>query len=191
MGDKKQMKNIVNAWNRVSLIAKIAIGIVIGAGLGILVPQATGIGLIGTMFVRALKAIAPILVFVLVISSIANAGKGNGKQFRMITFMYILSTMLAAVVAVSASFLFPVTMTLDIESYQSEVVPSGIVEVLQNILMNITAYSFNIAAIIFLNNIRIQQGFLTILSNFLFSDFLLLSFPFFRISSLSFSTFLF
>lgn len=98
------MKNIVNAWNRVSLIAKIAIGIVIGAGLGILVPQATGIGLIGTMFVRALKAIAPILVFVLVISSIANAGKGNGKQFRMITFMYILSTMLAAVVAVSASF---------------------------------------------------------------------------------------
>ena len=47
------MKNIVNAWNRVSLIAKIAIGIVIGAGLGILVPQATGIGLIGTMFVRA------------------------------------------------------------------------------------------------------------------------------------------
>ena len=59
------MKNIVNAWNRVSLIAKIAIGIVIGAGLGILVPQATGIGLIGTMFVRALKAIAPILVFVL------------------------------------------------------------------------------------------------------------------------------
>ena len=78
------------------------------------------------------------LVFVLVISSIANAGKGNGKQFRMITFMYILSTMLAAVVAVSASFLFPVTMTLDIESYQSEVVPSGIVEVLQNILMNIT-----------------------------------------------------
>lgn len=132
------MKNIVNAWNRVSLIAKIAIGIVIGAGLGILVPQATGIGLIGTMFVRALKAIAPILVFVLVISSIANAGKGNGKQFRMITFMYILSTMLAAVVAVSASFLFPVTMTLDIESYQSEVVPSGIVEVLQNILMNIT-----------------------------------------------------
>ena len=82
------MKNIVNAWNRVSLIAKIAIGIVIGAGLGILVPQATGIGLIGTMFVRALKAIAPILVFVLVISSIANAGKGNGKQFRMITFIY-------------------------------------------------------------------------------------------------------
>lgn len=132
------MKNIVNAWNRVSLIAKIAIGIVIGAGLGILVPQATGIGLIGTMFVRALKSIAPILVFVLVISSIANAGKGNGRQFRMITFMYILSTMLAAVVAVSASFLFPVTITLDIESYQSEVVPSGIVEVLQNILMNIT-----------------------------------------------------
>ena len=114
------------------------IGIVIGAILGLLVPGATGIGLIGTMFVRALKAIAPILVFVLVISSIANAGKGNGEQFRMVTIMYILSTLLAAVVAVSASFLFPVTMTLDLESYQADVVPSGIMEVLQNLLLNIT-----------------------------------------------------
>lgn len=132
------MKQIVNMWNKVSLIAKIIVGIVIGAVLGLLVPGATGIGLIGTMFVRALKAIAPILVFVLVISSIANAGKGNGEQFRMVTIMYILSTLLATVVAVSASFLFPVTMTLDLESYQADVVPSGIMEVLQNLLLNIT-----------------------------------------------------
>lgn len=132
------MKQIVNMWNKVSLIAKIIVGIVIGAVLGLLVPGATGIGLIGTMFVRALKAIAPILVFVLVISSIANAGKENGEQFRMVTIMYILSTLLAAVVAVSASFLFPVTMTLDLESYQADVVPSGIMEVLQNLLLNIT-----------------------------------------------------
>lgn len=132
------MKQIVNMWNKVSLIAKIIVGIVIGAVLGLLVPGAAGIGLIGTMFVRALKAIAPILVFVLVISSIANAGKGNGEQFRMVTIMYILSTLLAAVVAVSASFLFPVTMTLDLESYQADVVPSGIMEVLQNLLLNIT-----------------------------------------------------
>ena len=132
------MKQIVNMWTKVSLIAKIIVGIVIGVALGLLVPGATGIGLIGTMFVRALKAIAPILVFVLVISSIANAGKGNGEQFRMVTIMYILSTLLAAVVAVSASFLFPVTMTLDLESYQADVVPSGIMEVLQNLLLNIT-----------------------------------------------------
>ena len=132
------MKQIVNMWNKVSLIAKIIVGIVIGAILGLLVPGATGVGLIGTMFVRALKAIAPILVFVLVISSIANAGKGNGEQFRMVIIMYILSTLLAAVVAVSASFLFPVTMTLDLESYQADVVPSGIMEVLQNLLLNIT-----------------------------------------------------
>ena len=82
--------------------------------------------------------IAKILVFALVISSIANAGKGNGQQFRMVTSMYILSTLCAAVVAVSASFIFPVTMTLDLESYQSDVVPSGIMEVLQNLLLNIT-----------------------------------------------------
>lgn len=91
-----------------------------------------------TFFVRALKAIAPILVFALGISSIANAGKGNGQQFRMVTVMYILSTLLAAVVAVSASFIFPVNMTLDLESYQADVVPSGIMEVLQNLLLNIT-----------------------------------------------------
>ena len=132
------MKKIVDMWNRVSLIAKIAVGIVIGAVLGLLVPGATEIGLIGTMFVRALKAIAPILVFVLVISSIANARKGNGSQFRMVTIMYILSTLLAAAVAVGASFIFPVNMTLDLDSYQAEVVPSGIVEVLQNLLLNIT-----------------------------------------------------
>lgn len=132
------MKKIVEMWNRVSLIAKILVGIVIGAVLGLLVPGATGIDLIGTMFVRALKAIAPILVFALVISSIANAGKGNGQQFRMVTIMYMLSTLCAAVVAVSASFIFPVTMTLDLESYQADVVPSGIMEVLQNLLLNIT-----------------------------------------------------
>ena len=120
------MKKIVEMWNRVSLIAKILVGIVIGAVLGLLVPGATGIGLIGTMFVRALKAIAPILVFALVISSIANAGKGNGQQFRMVTIMYMLSTLCAAVVAV------------DLESYQADVVPSGIMEVLQNLLLNIT-----------------------------------------------------
>lgn len=132
------MKKIVEMWNRVSLIAKILVGIVIGAVLGLLVPGATGIGLIGTMFVRALKAIAPILVFALVISSIANAGKGNGQQFRMVTIMYMLSTLCAAIVAVSASFIFPVTMTLDLESYQADVVPSGIMEVLRNLLLNIT-----------------------------------------------------
>lgn len=132
------MKKIVEMWNRVSLIAKILVGIVIGAVLGLLVPGATGIGLIGTMFVRALKAIAPILVFALVISSIANAGKGNDQQFRMVTIMYMLSTLCAAVVAVSTSFIFPVTMTLDLESYQADVVPSGIMEVLQNLLLNIT-----------------------------------------------------
>lgn len=132
------MKQMIKIWNSVSLIAKIAIGIILGAILGIFLPSATGIGLIGTMFVRALKAIAPILVFVLVVSSIANARKGNGKQFRMITIMYILSTMLAAIVAVSASFLFPVKMTLDLESYKADVIPSGITEVLQNLLLNIT-----------------------------------------------------
>ena len=131
------MKKVVLAWNKVSLIAKILVGILIGTVLGLLFPGAAAIGIVGSMFVRALKAIAPVLVFCLVISSVANAGKGNGKAFRLITVLYIASTLLAAFVAVCAGFLFPVNVSLNLEAYQADAVPVGISEVLRNLLLNI------------------------------------------------------
>ena len=132
------MKKIVAKYNSVSLILRIVIGLIIGAVLGILVPQATGIGILGTLFVGALKAIAPILVFVLIIASLSQSGRGIGKQFRSVVALYILNTFLAALLAVTFSFLFPVTIKLT-DAAEGQSAPGGIVEVLQTLLNNLVA----------------------------------------------------
>lgn len=132
------MKSLLKKWNDTSLILRIVVGLVIGIILALTVPQATPISLLGTIFVGALKSIAPILVFVLVMSSLAQATEGIGKRFRTVIFLYMLSTLLAAVVAVFASFAFPVTLKLA-ESTTDTVPPSGIAEVFTNLLNNIVA----------------------------------------------------
>lgn len=132
------MGNFVKKWNDTSLIFRIVIGLIIGIILALAVPQATVISLFGTVFVGALKAIAPILVFVLVMSSLSQATEGIGKRFRTVIFLYMLSTLLAAVVAVLASFAFPVTLKLA-ESTTDTVPPSGIGEVFTNLLNNIVS----------------------------------------------------
>ncbi len=131
------MKTLLQKWNSLSLILRIAIGLVIGAILGIAVPQFTVLSIFGTLFVGALKAIAPILVFVLVISSVAKAGMGIGKRFRTVITLYMLTTFLAAVLAVLVSFAFPVTLTFTNAAEGSA--PGGIGEVLTNLLSNIVA----------------------------------------------------
>lgn len=135
------MKKIFGIYNKTSLILRIFIGLVIGALLGVFVPAATGISILGDIFVGALKAVAPILVFVLVISSLAKASSGIGKKFRTVIFLYMLSTFLAAVVAVLASFAFPVTLKLTAAAKQTA--PSGISEVLRSLLNNIVANPVN------------------------------------------------
>ena len=99
-------------WTSVSLVLRIIVGLVIGAVLGIAVPQWTGIAILGRVFVSALKAIAPVLVAVLVASSIAKAGGGLGPRFRTVISRYMLSTFIAAILAVVGSFLFPVSLDL-------------------------------------------------------------------------------
>lgn len=128
------MKNLVKKWNEASLIIRIAIGLVIGAVLGVAAPKATAISILGELFVGALKAVAPILVFVLVMSSLARAGNGIGKKFRTVIILYLLSTLLAAVVAVIGSFTFPVTIKLANMTVE-QTAPGGIVEVLQSLLI--------------------------------------------------------
>lgn len=132
------MKTVVQKWNSLSLILRILIGLVIGAVLGVAAPNLPVISVLGTVFVGALKAIAPILVFVLVMSALANAGAGLGSRFRTVIFLYMLSTLLAAVVAVCGSFLFPVTIKLG-EAATDSVPPSGIGEVLANLVNNMVA----------------------------------------------------
>lgn len=132
------MRNILKKWNGISLILRIVIGLAIGIVLALAVPQFTAISILGTMFVGALKAIAPVLVFVLVMSSLAQATEGIGKQFRMVIFLYMFSTLLAAVLAVLASFAFPVSLKLT-EAAADATPPSGITEVFANLLNNIVS----------------------------------------------------
>ena len=131
------MKKIAAAWNSVSLILKIVIGMIIGAILGITLPQLTGLSILGTLFVGALKAIAPVLVFVLVISALTQARSGIGRQFRTVVVLYLLNTFLAAVMAVVFAFLFPVTLRLTDAADQAA--PGGVIEVLTTLLNNCVA----------------------------------------------------
>lgn len=107
---------IVKAYNSVSLVLRIVIGMVIGTALALLIPDAAvtapAIGVLGDLFVGALKAIAPLLVFILVVSALAQSKEKLGKQFGTVVVLYLVSTFLAAVVAVAASFIFPVSITL-------------------------------------------------------------------------------
>lgn len=105
--------NLIKKWNSLSLIFRIFIGLVAGAILGLTLPQISWLAIPGTLFVGALKGIAPILVFILVASSIANAKGGNASKFRTVIVLYMLSTLLAAIVAVFANFLFPVKISLN------------------------------------------------------------------------------
>lgn len=131
------MKQLINKWNNISLILRIVIGLAIGVILALVCPQATAISVLGDLFVGALKGIAPILVFVLVVSSLANAKGGVKHQFRTVIFLYMLSTFLAAVVAVFVSFAFPVTLKLT--DTVSDTAPQSIFEVLSALLNKVVA----------------------------------------------------
>ena len=106
------MKKFFGFYTKTPLILRIAIGLVIGICLGLWVPEAGFVTVFGDIFVGALKAIAPILVFVLVVASLASAGKGIGNRFKSVIFFYMLSTFLAAVIAVVLSFIFRTTIPL-------------------------------------------------------------------------------
>ncbi len=128
------MKRVLSLYTKTPLIVRIAIGLVIGVLLGLFLPNASLLTLLGSLFVGALKAVAPLLVFVLVISSLASASMGIGKRFRTVVFFYILSTFLAAVVAVIGSYLFPVTVSLAKAAEESA--PAGLSEVFNTLLSN-------------------------------------------------------
>ena len=131
------MKNVWEKWTGISLVKRIVVGLVIGVILALVVPGASGIGVLGDVFVGALKGIAPLLVFFLVMSSLCNAGKSHGGVIRTVIILYMFSTVLAAVIAVFASMVFPVEMVLVDAASDASAAPSGIVEVLSTLLMNV------------------------------------------------------
>ena len=133
------MKKLWNKWTDIALVKRILVGLILGAILGIAVPGATGIAILGDVFVSALKAIAPLLVFFLVISSLCNAGTSHGGVIKTVIILYMFSTVLAAVIAVFASMAFPVKLTLATAATTDAAAPQGIVEVLNNLLLNLVA----------------------------------------------------
>lgn len=129
---------MLKKWNSLSLILRISIGLVIGAVLGLAFPSLSWISILGTLFVGALKAIAPILVFVLVSSSLANAKGGNASKFRTVIFLYLFSTLCAAIVAVLVNFIHPVTISLaGLDPSQGYAAPESMGAIVENLLKSV------------------------------------------------------
>ena len=132
--------NIIQKWNSISLVKRILCGLVIGAILGIAVPQASVIGILGTLFVGALKAIAPILVFFLVIAALACGQEGGGKTMGRVVVLYLVGTFAAAVIAVLACHFIPIVLPLGSgASTEGWTAAGGVGEVFANLLSNIVA----------------------------------------------------
>ena len=131
------MKKFLASWNKLSLVIRIIIGFVLGVILALTIPAyAKPIGIFGVLFVSALKSVAPVLVFFLVMSAISLHKKGHKSNMQKIIGLYLLGTFLAGLVAVIVSFLSPVTLVL-VDSVNSITPPSGVTEVIKNLLMNI------------------------------------------------------
>lgn len=136
------MKKVLNLWLNTSLVLKIIIGMAIGILLGITVPNVFALSLLGELFVGALRAIAPLLVFVLIISSICQTKKGQKTNIKFIIILYVLGNFLAALSALIASKIFPVTLTFDYAALNTGgdlTPPAGIGEVLANMLQSMVA----------------------------------------------------
>ena len=131
------MNSILKKWNQVSLVKQIIVGLIIGIILSLTIPEvAKPVVILGTLFVGALKAIAPVLVLFLVMSAIAQHKSGQRTNMKSIIFLYLLGTFLAGLAAVVVSFIFPVSLTLA-KGAEGVTAPGGVVEVLKSLLLNI------------------------------------------------------
>ena len=143
--------NIWTKWTQISLVKRILVGLIIGAILGMAIPSATAISILGSLFVGALKALAPLLVFFIVMNSLAHHKKGGKTNMSTVIVLYLVGTFLAALCAVVASFAFPSTLILAAGVEQAA--PGGIGEVLKTLLMN--AVSNPISSIVNANYIGV------------------------------------
>lgn len=127
---------LLKMWNQISLVKQIAVGLIIGIILAVSIPEAAqSITIFGTLFVSALKAVAPVLVFFLVMAAIVQHKKGQQTNMKSIVFLYLLGTFLAGAVAVVFSFLFPVSIALT-ESTEKLAAPGNAIEVIRTLVLN-------------------------------------------------------
>ena len=131
------MRALFQFINRFSLIQQICVGLLIGTGIAVWSPEnAVKLSLLGTIFVGALKGVAPVLVFFLVIAAVSRHRSGQKTGMRSIIVLYLIGTFASAAIAVAGSFLFPTTLLLT-ASPADTAPPSGITAVLSTLLTNI------------------------------------------------------
>ncbi|KAA9022571.1 serine/threonine transporter SstT [Niallia endozanthoxylica] len=133
------MKDLLLKWNQISLVKRILVGLVLGIVFALAIPDATAwVSIFGSLFVGALKAVAPILVLFIVMNAISRHKSGTQTNMKSIIVLYAIGTTLAGLIAVLASFMFPVNLTLTTGA-EDLTPPGGILEVLQTLLFNIVA----------------------------------------------------
>ena len=140
------MKRFISTWNRTSLIKRIAIGVVIGAVLGLLVPKFTVIGPLGDMFVGGLKAIAPLLVFALVANALSQTREGQQSNMKTVIVLYLFGTFAAALTAVISHYIFPISLKLGAAAATKATAPQGVGEVFKDLLLKMVDNPVNALA---------------------------------------------
>ncbi len=132
----KFFSDIFKGIMKIPFIARVAIGLLIGIVLAILLPQWTFIGKLGSLFASALKAVAPILVFILISSALSSAGNNLGSRFVKVISLYLSTTLIASVIAVIGSYLFKINIPL-VDKPTGYNPPSGLGEVFESLLNSI------------------------------------------------------
>ena len=140
------MKRFISTWNRTSLIKRIAIGVVVGAVLGLLVPKFTVIGLLGDMVVGGLKAIAPLLVFALVANALSQTREGQQSNMKTVIVLYLFGTFAAALTAVISHYIFPISLKLGAAAATKATAPQGVGEVFKDLLLKMVDNPVNALA---------------------------------------------
>lgn len=134
----KAAKTLAAKYNSTSLILRIAIGLVVGSVLALICPGAAWIEEFGNLFVGALKGVAPVLVFVIVASALAQGSSKLDRRFGTVVWLYMLTTFVAAALSVVTSKLYPQTLVLA-EAATADVVPQGLGDVMHTLLSNIVS----------------------------------------------------
>ena len=131
------IKQVYDKWESISLVYRIIGGLLIGLVLALIVPGNEYIPILGAMFIGALKAIAPFLVLFLVIGSLSKSGKGIGPRFRLVIILYIVSTIISAIVATLISFGFPADIALIVPPESTTGSPDSAYDLISGLLMKL------------------------------------------------------
>lgn len=140
------MRHFVSVWNRTSLIKRIIIGVILGLILGVAFPKLSGISILGDLFVGGLKAVAPLLVFVLVANALSQHEKGQKTNMSTVIGLYLVGTLAAAIVAILVNYIFPLKLTLDNVAESDLSAPEGVTEVFKDLLLKVVDNPVNAIA---------------------------------------------